>query len=106
VPIPKQNAVFETGFTGMWNGAEREAFSIKRFTAQLCVCSVQPVMHCTMGKGHQERPLQQERPCVHQHACQYVYDVSHAHGVPLGWIILFKLGGFSFKRKIVNGKEV
>lgn len=100
MPILKQNAVFETGFTGMWNGAEREAFSMKSFTAKLCVCSVQPVMHCTMGKGHQERPLQQEeRPCVHQHACLCVYDVSHAHGVPLGWIKLFKLGRFSLKEK-------
>lgn len=62
--------VLDRGFTEMWNGAEREAFSMKRFTAELCVCSVQPVTHCTMGKGHQECPLQrEERPCVHQCVC-------------------------------------
>lgn len=61
--------VFETGVAlGCENGVEWEAFSMKRYTAELCVCSVQPDTHCTMGKGHQECPLQQEeRPCVHQH---------------------------------------
>lgn len=62
--------VLDRVFTEMWNGAEREAFSMKRFTAELCVCSVQPVTHCTMGKGHQECPLQrEERPYVHQCVC-------------------------------------